>query len=240
MSRMPFMWPLLAVAVSGAAASPQRANQPVGPPAGITAEIRPSGDLEVTIQNNRAVAIEAWSVQVTWRGSSARDSTDEMTTDTYPTLIFPAVGDGPIAPGERRVIDLGPHPRAVIKSTGLLLALYADLSYEGQPVTRDEVLRQRERDAVDLGGWLSVLSEARTKPAEEMSPILKKALEARTATPGTPPTALGRSLDESVARVLRATSGTPSALPAGVAQLMSVFERLRELALRHTRRPPAG
>lgn len=160
---------LLTVNMVGGALPLQRASPPSGPPAGISAEVRqPSGDLEVTLQNNRAVAIEAWSFQVTWRGTSPRDVTDEVTTDTYPTIVLGSPGsDGPIGPGERRVVNLGPHPRAVIKVTTLLLALYADLSYEGQPATRDGVLRQRERDAAELDAWLTVLAEVRSKRPEE-------------------------------------------------------------------------
>jgi hypothetical protein len=211
----------------------------VGSPAHLSAELVQSGeDLVVTIQNNRAVPIEAWSFEVTCRTLSKRDTTDEVTTDAYRTLVLPvSVPDGPIAPQEKRAINLGPHRGVVVKGTRLLLALYSDLSYEGQPSRRDVVLRQWERDAADLERWLVVFTEARAKPPEEMKQHLRQALDLRRANPTVAPAStVDNGLDAAVERILTVADKSPALLPAAIDQAKVIFERQRELALRHRAR----
>src|SRR5947207_9573420 len=113
---------LVVLACAGEIAAAQRAAT-AGSPARLSADLLPSSDdLIVTIQNNRDVSMEAWSFEVTCQRASKRNTTDEVTTDAYRALALPlSRPDGPIAPGEKRAVNLGPHHDAVVKGTTLLL-----------------------------------------------------------------------------------------------------------------------
>ena len=191
-----------------------------------------SGTLVATIENRRAVPIEAFGLEVlaavTGRGSSMRGM-------DFCGVEAPEPGRGAIKPHETREIPLyvTVGPNDALPQVRLPYVLFDDLVFEGQAAARVEVLQRREQRAADYAFASAVLGEAAGRPAGEILAFLmeKRAERARQLQAEGRPEFL-MVIDE----LIRQAKESPDGFVARAKQMQEHFDLQRQRFVRHLAR----
>jgi hypothetical protein len=192
----------------------------------------------VWIRNNAPIAIEAWSVQVSYVAEDGRQLTDTVSTDAYMSMAIDRAAldrvppGGTIAPGERRAIRVSVWNLATLHGAKLALALFTDLSFEGDAKRKDDVLPARDRDARELDRWLGALETAASKPVGQARAFLQQALTERRLDLEKQKSGLDLT-SSTVESALTNADTRPGGLALMLTDLRRLFEAQRALAVRH-------
>lgn len=190
-----------------------------------------SGTLVATIENLRAVPIEAFKLELL-RPTGGTSGLGMDFCDSEPPQ---ELGRGPIKPGEIREIPrfgtIGLND--ALPFVRLSYVIFDDLSYEGEVAGRDEALRKREERATDYAFAAAMLGQVVERPAAEIQTFLmeKRAERARQLQ------ASGRTemlmlIDE----LIRQAKDSPDRLLANAKEMKERYERVRQRLLRHVGR----
>lgn len=200
-----------------------------------TAAVRTSWQLDsntntvrITLKNDRKIALEAWQLTVAYVAPSDPNGRVSMTEDTYLALALPfrRTDTGPIEGGNSRELRMAVASSAEIKSVILDAALFGDMQFEGKGELVAEILRARENTAAELSNWIPVLQEVE-RSGDVMGKQLLQSKLPQANTPGRP-----ASISDVAATVQQLLQPTNLSI-AAVIEMRSVFEKQRELALRH-------
>jgi len=187
------------------------------------------GEVVAALKNTGAVPLEAWRLTFAYATRASASSSFSTTSDTFMALAVPVrpPGAGPLEPGETRELRVPVPAIRVLKSAVVDGALFGDLSFEGDPAVREEILGAREAQAVPLAKWIAVLTDAGGKDAEQARQTIRRALADGS----------GGGADDRTRNAVANLLSSPDPAAASRA-LGTVFERARELALRHRARSP--
>jgi hypothetical protein len=119
-------------------------------------------------------------------------------------------------------------------SVEVVTALFTDLSSEGSSEQTKSVFAQRERDAETLKVWIDAFESVNNKPESEGKADLQALLasEERRADPSDASATSVRELIKS----LMSSSGGSRGFTERVKAQKEIYERQRQLALRHKAR----
>ena len=198
----------------------------------LTQDRAASGTLVATIENLRAVPIEAFRVELLRPTGGGTSGLEMEFCDSDPSQ---ELGRGPIKPGEIREIprfgSIGPND--ALPSVRLSYVIFDDLSYEGDVAGRDDALRRREERATDYAFVAAVLGQVAGRSAAEVQPFLmeKRAERARQLQ------ASGRTemlmlIDE----LIRQAKEAPDRLLANAKSMRERYERQQQRFVRHVKR----
>jgi hypothetical protein len=213
---------------------PSRADGPdaAGSIAGVVLSWERSSAKEfvAVIENLRDVPIEAYGLQlvdpVTARPRSAHRS-DFCLSEREPIER----GRGRIQPRETREVFLGSKPGDAILR--LSFVLFDDLSFEGSPAERDDLLQEREARGADYAYAIDVIAKASALPPAEARAFAaaKRAERAGLARTGFH-TADVSPLDE----YIRQLTESPERAAANAKPFSEFLERQRQRLVRHAAR----
>jgi hypothetical protein len=202
------------------------------PSAGVGLSWKPSAAKEfvAVVENLRDVPIEAYRLEVvdpvTARPRSAQGS-DFCLGERTPIER----GRGRIEPHEPREVFLGSTVRDGILR--LSFVLFDDLSFEGSPEQRDELLKDREARAADYAYAVDVIAKASELPPNEARAfaIAKRAERATLRQAG------GRTSDVSpIDEYIRQLTESPERATANAKGFSELLERQRQRLIRHVAR----
>jgi hypothetical protein len=204
------------------------------PQATVSAQRTSTSTVTVSIQNNSHSALEAWSVEVKYVAADGRQVTDTVSTDAYMSLAADrALADGPIVPGERRMINVNVWNLTELQSTRLSLALFSDMSFDGDKQRRAAVLARREADAAELTSWIELLKGAAALPPHRVKAELARGLTERRLKNAGHDANGWRDAAVTVEDAIKKADSRPGGLAQVIKDLSQLFDTQRELALRH-------
>jgi hypothetical protein len=167
---------------------------------GIRSEIGQGSDFVAVITNLRELPLEAWEVDLQHPTSGIAGSW--LTHDACASLSDTA-SSGRLRQHETREVLINSAddlPDSAMPRASLALALWNDLSWEGLPDRRANLLRAREERAKAYEFWINALKEAGLRPVAEVLPFLKQQQAARRREAPREQSGLDQNLDSLAGR----------------------------------------
>jgi hypothetical protein len=199
--------------------------------ASLSSERATSTEFVVAIENLRSVPLEALAFEVNYvgaRGGSAQ-SIDYCSAepDTVP-------GRGRLMPGEVREFSLGSPVKEgdALPLVRLKYVMFGDLSFEGSPVDRNELLRHREQHAEELAYAIAALTQAAARPDQAEALLTATRVERARQLQQEGRQGSLANLDE----LIRQAKESPEQLAANAKARQEYLERERQRLLRHVSR----
>jgi len=182
------------------------------------------------IENLRDVPIEAFGLEtvdpVSGRPSGGQRS-DFCLAEREPVTL----GRNRIQPHEVREVPLGRSPGSEVLQ--LSFVLFDDLSFEGRPDQRDELLRDREATASDYAFAIDVITRASALPPDQVRTFVAAQRDERALRPRLG----GRASNVNVIdEFIRQLAESPVRAAANAKGFLDHIERQRERLIRHVPR----
>lgn len=222
----------LVLASVAAAQATQGTSSPNSSQAVKTAEIAvfPSnpGELTLAIKNLGSVPIEAWGFKGNYLEVNGKERLFHLRTDTYPWLYLdtpPRDGEGPIKPGEQRLIPQPVERFGRLVDLQLTFVLFDNMKSEGETAELAEVFHGREADARAADAVLASL-----KDAQRLAPGQARARLISNATVNESDSDYLKNMKQLVASV---ASKSDTILASRITWMVDHFEKRKAAALRH-------
>jgi len=237
-SRMKKWFAVLTFAVcwttrGSAAPEPQHVEAKAVSAVSATVELLPDKPLVIVrITNNGEIALDAWEIRLLYttpstpRGEMGIASDATSATD-YATAQVPSKGT--------RVKTYALDGIATNASVSVTMALFADLSREGDTGQAAFLLAEREKRAVTLTAWLDALQKVAGKTPDEARMAMRAELKNNVKLASRSDDSFAQALRENMSMLIDSGIGE-SALAERLAALMRNFAAQRDRELRHTKR----
>lgn len=140
-----------------------------------------TGVLLVTLENLRDAPLVAWEIALLRPG--LHEPGVVQTADfTQPWRYEP--DDGPVAPGERRGVNIRLGNLAEGSTAVVNLAVFVDGYYEGQPESVKKFRQRRQQQVDDLRYWVGVMEQMPLGSNEAIRVFLREQLIRHASRPG--------------------------------------------------------
>jgi hypothetical protein len=192
-----------------------------------------AGEVAVNITNAYGAAMEAWVYELTFDTTSSRRQVVGYREDDYVTLSRPhQTGEGAILPGETRRIIVQLEDNLVsVTGASLVVVLFSDGTFQGDPAERDLFVRRRTGEAAELGYWIPVLQGLANRPAPDAKLTLQSLVRSRRT--GVPVAGLQQTTAEALFQSLeRLLSASDASFQVDLGSLVDRLVQRRALAIR--------
>jgi hypothetical protein len=140
-----------------------------------------TGVLSVTLENLRDAPLVAWEIGLVRPGLPEPPAV--QTADfTQPWRYEP--DDGPVAPRERRVVNIRLGNIAEGSAAVVNLAVFVDGYYEGQPESVKKFRQRRQQQVADLRYWVGVMEQMPLGSNDAIRVFLREQLVRHASRPG--------------------------------------------------------